>query len=177
MAPGPTGKPAMHIFGLTGRRGSGKTTLMVKLVPELTGRGFSVSAVAHAHPPFEIDRPGKDSYRHRVAGAAEVMVASAKRWALIHAHHGATGPSIDDLMAHLTPVDLLIAEGFTRESHPKIEVHRPAQGQPPLCANQPHIVAVASDAPIDGLDVPVLDLGDVAGIGDFIVDYCGLETD
>ncbi len=170
----------MKIFGLAGWSGSGKTTLITRLLPELTGRGLAVSTIKHAHHEFDPDQPGKDSYRHRVAGAAEVMVASAKRWALIHAHHGAAGPGIDDLMAHLTPVDLLIAEGFAHESHPRIEVHRPAQGQPPLCASQPHIVAVASDAPIDGLDgldVPVLDLGDVAAIGDFIVDYCGLEAD
>ncbi len=166
----------MRIFGLTGRRGSGKTTLMVKLVPELTGRGFRVSVVEHAQQSIDIDQPGKDSFRHRAAGAAEVMVASGKRWALIHARDGAAGPAIDDLVPHLTPVDLLLAEGFTRDSHPKLEVHRAANGGPLLCRDDPHIVAVASDAPLDGLGVPVLDLGDAAAIGDFIVGFFGLEA-
>lgn len=166
----------MRIFGLAGWSGSGKTTLMVKLVPELTGRGLGVSTMKHAHHTFDIDRSGKDSYRHRAAGATEVMVTSASRWALIHEHRGAPEPAIEDLVAHMTPVDLLIVEGFKRDAHPKLEVHRPANGKPLLCRRDPHVVAVASDAPLDGVGVPVIDLDDVPAIADFIVGHLGLKT-
>ncbi len=166
----------MHIFGLAGWSGSGKTTLMVKLVPELTGRGLGVSTMKHAHRTFDIDRSGKDSYRHRAAGATEVMVTSASRWALIHEHRGAPEPAIEDLVAHMTPVDLLIVEGFKRHAHPKLEVHRPANGKPLLCRRDPRVVAVASDAPLDGVGVPVIDLDDVPAIADFIVGHLGLKA-
>ncbi len=166
----------MRIVGLAGSPGSGKTTLMIGLVLELTRRGLAVSAIENAHPSFDIDQPGKDSYRHRAAGAVEVMVASAKRWALIHGRDGETEATIADLLPRLTPVDLLIADGFAGESHPKLEVHRPANGRPPLCRQDPTIVAVASDAPLDGLAVPVLDLGDVGAIAEFIVGHCRLEA-
>ncbi len=166
----------MRIFGLAGWSGSGKTTLMVKLVPELTGRGLGVSTMKHAHHTFDIDRSGKDSYRHRAAGATEVMVTSASRWALIHEHRGAPEPAIEDLVAHMTPVDLLIVEGFKRDAHPKLEVHRPANGKPLLCRRDPRVVAVASDAPLDGVGVPVIDLDDVPAIADFIVGHLGLKT-
>ncbi len=166
----------MRIFGLAGWSGSGKTTLMVKLVPELTGRGLGVSTMKHAHHTFDIDRSGKDSYRHRAAGATEVMVTSASRWALIHEHRGAPEPAIEDLVAHMTPVDLLIVEGFKRDSHPKLEVHRPDNGKPLLCRRDPRVVAVASDAPLDGVGVPVIDLDDVPAIADFIVGHLGLKV-
>ena len=166
----------MRIFGLAGWSGSGKTTLMVKLVPELTGRGLGVSTMKHAHHTFDIDRSGKDSYRHRAAGATEVMVTSASRWALIHEHRGAPEPAIEDLVAHMTPVDLLIVEGFKHDAHPKLEVHRPANGKPLLCTGDPHVVAVASDAPLDGVGVPVIDLDDVPAIADFIVGHLGLKA-
>lgn len=166
----------MRIFGLAGWSGSGKTTLMVKLVPELTGRGLGVSTMKHAHHTFDIDRSGKDSYRHRAAGATEVMVTSASRWALIHEHRGAPEPAIEDLVAHMTPVDLLIVEGFKRDAHPKLEVHRPANGKPLLCRRDPRVVAVASDAPLDGVGVPVIDLDDVPAIADFIVGHLGLKA-
>jgi molybdopterin-guanine dinucleotide biosynthesis protein B len=167
---------SMKIFGLAGWSGSGKTTLMVRLLPKLVGRGLSVSTVKHAHHSFEIDRPGKDSYEHRVAGATEVMVTGGLRWALMHEIRDQAEPSIADLSRHMTPVDLLLIEGFKTHTHPKLEVHRPATGRPLLCSNDPDIVAVASDAEIKGLDIPVLDLNDVRAIADFIMEYCGLQS-
>ncbi|MEE8274502.1 MAG: molybdopterin-guanine dinucleotide biosynthesis protein B [Alphaproteobacteria bacterium] len=166
----------MRTFGLAGWEGSGKTTLMVKLVKELTDRGFTVSSMNHVAPGCDIDRPGKDSYRHRAAGAAEVVVTSTNRWALLHELHGAPGPAVEDLEPHLTPVDLLLVEGARRDGHPKVEVHRPSAGRPLLCRDDPRIVAVASDAPLSGVDVPVLDLDDTAAVADFIVGYCDLEA-
>lgn len=164
----------MKIFGLAGWSGSGKTTLMVRLIPALVARGISVSTMKHAHHAFDVDQPGKDSYEHRAAGATEVMISSANRWALMHELRGAPEASVEDLVARMTPVDLLIIEGFKRHAHPKLEVHRPALGKPLLCAEDPHVVAVASDAPVAGLRVPLLNLNDVPGIADFIIGHCGL---
>ncbi|MBL8671130.1 MAG: molybdopterin-guanine dinucleotide biosynthesis protein B [Alphaproteobacteria bacterium] len=164
----------MRIFGLAGWSGSGKTTLVVKLIPELVGRGYRVSTLKHAHHEFDIDQPGKDSYEHRRAGATEVMVSSLNRWALMHEHRGAPEPSIAELLPRLSPVDLLLVEGFKREGHDKIEVHRPSVGKPLLCRDDPKVVAVASDVPLGNLPVPRLDLDDVAAIADFILDRCGL---
>lgn len=165
----------MKLFGLAGWSGSGKTTLAVRLLPVLIARGLTVSTVKHAHHSFDIDQPGKDSYEHRRAGACEVMVASASRWALMHEHRGAEEPPLDDLLAHMTPVDLVIIEGFKAAALPKLEIHRPALGQPLLCAQDPHVVAIASDAPVAGVRLPVLDLDDVAAIADFIIGHCGLS--
>ena len=114
----------MKIFGLAGWSGSGKTTLTSRLLPELIGRGLTVSTVKHAHHSFDIDQPGKDSYVHRMAGASEVLVASANRWALMHEHRGTPEPGAAELIRHMTPVDLLLIEGFKREPHPKLEVYR-----------------------------------------------------
>lgn len=164
----------MRVFGLAGWSGSGKTTLLARLLPELIGRGLAVSTVKHAHHSFDIDQPGKDSWRHREAGASEVMIASARRWALIHEHRDAPEPSLDALIGRMTPVDLLLVEGFKRDAHDKLEVHRPALGKPLLCREDPHIVAVASDAPLAGLAVPLLPLDDAAAIARFIVDHCRL---
>jgi molybdopterin-guanine dinucleotide biosynthesis protein B len=166
----------MKIFGLAGWSGSGKTTLLVRLLPELVGRGISVSTVKHAHHSFEIDRPGKDSYEHRVAGATEVMVTGGLRWALMHEIRDQPEPGIADLMRHMTPVDLLLIEGFKNHAHPKLEVHRPATGRPLLCTNDPNIVAVASDAEFEGLDIPLLDLNDARAVANFIEEYCGLQS-
>ena len=165
----------MKLFGLAGWSGSGKTTLVVRLLPVLIGRGLTVSTVKHAHHSFDIDQPGKDSYEHRKAGAREVMVASANRWALMHEHRGGDEPPLDDLLARMTPVDLVIVEGFKTMAHPKLEVHRPEVGKQLLCTQDPHIVAIASDAPLAGVRLPVLDLDDVPAIADFIVDHCGLS--
>jgi molybdopterin-guanine dinucleotide biosynthesis protein B len=164
----------MKIFGLAGWSGSGKTTLTSRLLPELIGRGLTVSTVKHAHHSFDIDQPGKDSYVHRMAGASEVLVASANRWALMHEHRGAAEPTAEELMRHMTPVDLLIIEGFKREPHDKLEVYRAANGKPLLHPEDPHIVAVASDVALPEARLPVLDLGDIRAIADFVVAHCRL---
>jgi len=171
-----TGTPegAMKIFGLAGWSGAGKTTLMCALIPALTRRGLRVSTLKHAHHTFDIDTPGKDSYEHRRAGATEVMVASANRWALVHELRGAPEFTSEKLIEQMTPVDLLLIEGFKRESHAKLEVHRPSLGKPLLCPDDQHVVAVASDAPLSGLSVPQLDLDDVEAIATFIIAHCGL---
>lgn len=166
----------MRVFGLAGWSGSGKTTLVARLLPELTRCGIAVSTVKHAHHSFDLDQPGKDSWRHREAGASEVMIASARRWALIHEHRGAPEPSLDALIRRMAPVDLLLVEGFKHGSHDKLEVHRPALGKPLLCRDDPRVVAVASDAPVAGLAVPLLALDDVAAIARFILDHCRLKA-
>ena len=164
----------MKIFGLAGWSGSGKTTLIAKLMPEFVGRGFEVSTMKHAHHNFDIDEPGKDSYEHRVAGAKEVMISAANRWALMHELRGEEKPSVEELIGRMTPVDLLLVEGFKWHSHPKIEVHRPSVGKPLLQKDDKEIVAVASDEEIAGLPVPVLDINDSGTIADFIVKTCAL---
>ena len=120
----------MRIFGLAGWSGSGKTTLLTAVIPELVARGLKVSTIKHAHHEFDIDRPGKDSWRHRQAGAGEVMVASSRRWAIMHELRGAPEPTLEELAAHMSPADLLLVEGWKRHPHPKIEVHRPSLGKP-----------------------------------------------
>src|SRR5215471_4438557 len=142
----------MRIFGLTGWSGSGKTTLLAALIPELVARGLSVSTIKHAHHEFDVDRPGKDSWRHREAGANEVMVASSRRWALMHELRGEAEPPLEELMTKMSPADLLLVEGFKFDRHPKIEVHRPSVGKPLLFPDDPRIVAIASD---EMLDVPL----------------------
>jgi molybdopterin-guanine dinucleotide biosynthesis protein B len=159
----------MKLFGLAGWSGSGKTTLMKALLPELIGRGITVSTIKHAHHSFDVDQPGKDSYEHRRAGANEVMVASAQRWALMRELRDAAEPSLEALIARMAPVDLLLVEGFKRHPHPKLEIHRPSNGKPLLCPGDPHIVAVASDLPLDRIAVPRLDLNDAPAIADFIL--------
>ena len=136
----------MKIFGFAGWSGSGKTTLVTRLIPELVGRGVRVSTMKHAHHAFDIDQPGKDSYEHRAAGATEVMVTSANRWALMHETRGGVEPSIEELVGRMTTVDLLLIEGFKSYAHDKIEVYRAAVGKPLLCLEERHVVAVASDA-------------------------------
>lgn len=158
----------MKVLGIAGYSGSGKTTLTVKLIPALTARGISVSTVKHAHHAFDVDRPGKDSYEHRQAGAAEVLVSSANRWALMHEHRGAPEPTLDELLAKLSPVDLVLVEGWKHGGHPKLEVHRPSNGTPLLAAEDPNVVAVASDVDLHGLSVPRLPLDEVEAIADFV---------
>jgi len=164
----------MRIFGLAGWSGSGKTTLMTKLLPEIIGRGLTVSTVKHAHHAFDVDQPGKDSWLHRQAGATEVMVSSANRWALMHENRGALEASLEDLIRRMSPVDLLLVEGFKRDRYPKIEVHSPALGQPLLCTEDKDIVAVASETPIAGLSIPVFDREAIGTIADFILAKSGL---
>ena len=165
-----------RIFGLAGWSGSGKTTLLTRLIPALVARGITVSTVKHAHHEFDLDQPGKDSWRHRQAGASEVLVASAARWALMHEHRGAAEPDLAALLRHMSPVDLVLVEGFKREPFAKLEIHRPALGKPLLCRDDPDIVAVASDVPLAGLEVPCLALADADAIADFIVSHCQLEA-
>lgn len=166
----------MKIFGLAGWSGSGKTTLIVKLIPELVSRGISVSTMKHAHHDFDIDRPGKDSHEHRLAGASEVMISASKRWALMHELREEEEPSVEELIARMKPVDLLLVEGFKWHAHPKMEIHRPLVGKPLLQSDDTEIIAVASDEALSGLPVPVLDLNDVSGIADFIVERCSLKV-
>ena len=165
-----------RLFGLAGWSGSGKTTLLTRLLPELTRSGLTVSTVKHAHHSFDVDKPGKDSWLHRAAGATEVMVSSAARWALMHEHRGTPETELAELVRQMSPVDLVIVEGFKNAPHAKLEVHRPALGKPLICRDDPHIVAVASDAPLAGLALPVLPLDDAAAIARFILAYFRLEA-
>jgi molybdopterin-guanine dinucleotide biosynthesis protein B len=164
----------MKIFGLAGWSGAGKTSLMVRLLPELTGRGLSVSTMKHAHHAFDVDTPGKDSYEHRQAGATEVLVTSANRWALMHELRGAPEARLEELVKRMTPVDLLLIEGFKHHPHDKLEIFRRAVGKPLLCVSDPGVVAVASDGPVPEARVPVIDLDDTRAIADFIAAHCGL---
>ncbi|MCB2135705.1 MAG: molybdopterin-guanine dinucleotide biosynthesis protein B [Rhodobacteraceae bacterium] len=164
----------MRIYGVTGWKNSGKTHLMERLVAEIAGRGLSVSTVKHAHHATEIDHPGRDSFRHRAAGAREVLVASPVRWALMHELRGAEEPPLAELLERLSPVDLVLIEGYKRESHPKIEAHRAATGRPLLAPENPTVRAVASDSAHPGLALPVLDLDATAEIADFILREVGL---
>src|SRR5689334_14732839 len=163
----------MRVFGVVGWSGSGKTTLLVRLIPELTRRGVRVSTVKHAHHAFDVDKPGKDSWEHRQAGATEVMISSAARWALMHEHRGAPEATLEELLERMSPVDLVLVEGFKRHRHKKLEVHRPSVGKPLIAPEDPDIVAVASDAALAGLAVPLLDLGDPAAIAAFILATAG----
>ena len=172
--PGSDRQPAARVFGLAGWSGSGKTTLMRALIPALTGRGLSVSTLKHAHHGFDVDTPGKDSYEHRAAGATEVLVGSADRWALMHELRGAAEPTTEALIALMAPVDLILIEGFKQEHHDKIEVHRPELGKPLLCTADPRVVAIASPVPLDGVAPPRLDLNDPDAIADFVIAHCGL---
>lgn len=166
----------MRVFGLVGYSGSGKTTLLVRLIPELVSRGITVSTMKHAHHGFDVDQPGKDSYEHRRAGATEVLVGSARRWALMHEIRDGREPGPEELMGHMTKVDLLLVEGFKREGHDKLEVWRASTGKPLLAREDRSILAVASDGPVPGLGVPVLDLEDLGAIADFILGHCGLAA-
>jgi molybdopterin-guanine dinucleotide biosynthesis adapter protein len=161
----------MRIIGLAGWSGAGKTTLLAKVIPRIVARGLTVSTVKHAHHSFDVDQPGKDSHTHRVAGATEVLVGSASRWALVHELRGQPEVSLGALLAKLSPVDLVVVEGFKRERHPKLEVYRAAVGKPLLHPDDPHIVAVASDQALPGARVPVVLLDDVDSIVDIIREH------
>jgi molybdopterin-guanine dinucleotide biosynthesis protein B len=165
----------VKIFGIAGYSGSGKTTLLEILIPRLIARGLKVSVIKHAHHGFDIDRPGKDSYRHREAGASEVLLTCNARWALMHEVREETEPTLDQLIAHLSPCDLLLVEGFKNEPVPKVEVFRRANGTPPLFPERPDIVAVASDGPLE-TGLPLLPLDDAEAIAAFIIRYLEIET-
>lgn len=167
-----------RVFGITGASGSGKTTLLEALIPRFAARGLRVSLIKHAHHGFDIDKPGKDSWRLREAGCTEVMLLSNQRWVLMHEMRGAAPPSLEEQMAKLSPCDLVLVEGFKSAALPKLEVHRPANGKPLVWATQPeHIVAVVSDVRLDipGLSLPQFDLGDYEAIVDFILRHQGLQ--
>ena len=157
----------MKIYGVTGWKNCGKTGLMERLVAEFCERGLSVSTLKHAHHSTDVDHPGTDSFRHRTAGASEVILASPNRVAIMQELRGAPEPSFEALLARLRPVDLVLVEGFKREAHPKIEAHRQEVGQPLIAPKDTSIRAVASDSPLE-LDRPVFDLDDTAAIADFI---------
>jgi molybdopterin-guanine dinucleotide biosynthesis protein B len=159
----------MRVIGLAGWSGAGKTTLVAGLLPRLIARGLSVSTVKHAHHSFDMDRPGKDSHTHRLAGASEVLVSSASRWALVHELRGAEEPPLAALLAKLSPVDLVLVEGFKRGPHPKIEVYRASVGKPLLSPGDPHIVVIAADGPVAAACVPVVALDDHETICDLIL--------
>ena len=163
----------MKTFGFAGWSGSGKTTLIEKLIPLFVKRGLKLSLIKHAHHTFDVDVPGKDSYRHRQAGATEVLVTSSRRWVLMHELRGAQEPSFDEQLKHLSPCDLLIVEGFKFAPIPKLEVWRAAPGEGLLHPNDPHIVAVASDEKLE-TRLPLLDLNDPERIAAFIVEHLKL---
>lgn len=162
-------KNPMRIIGLAGWSGSGKTTLLTKVLPRLIARGKRVSTLKHAHHAFDVDRPGKDSFEHRSAGATEVLVVSANRWALMHELRGKPEPGLPELLGKLSDVDLVLIEGFKRQKFPKLEVHRTENGKPLLHPDDDWIVAVASDSPLDHAAVPVIDLNDIDKIADLLL--------
>lgn len=161
----------MRVIGLSGWSGAGKTTLLVKLIPALRAKGMSVSTVKHAHHEFDIDKPGKDSFLHREAGATEVLIASVNRFALMHELRGAPEPSLGELLMRLDPVDLVLVEGYKKGTHLKIEVHRSANMKPFLYPDDPTIVAVVSDA-TEGLprDLRRAHLDDIGTVASFVCD-------
>ena len=158
----------MKVIGIAGWSGAGKTTLLTHVIPRLTAWGLRVSTIKHAHHAFDIDQPGKDSHTHRMAGATEVLISSANRFALIHELRGAAELSLGALLARLSAVDLVLVEGFKREAHPKLEVYRASVGKPLLAPDDPNIVAIASDGPV-AVRVPVMSLDDVDAVADILV--------
>jgi molybdopterin-guanine dinucleotide biosynthesis adapter protein len=165
----------MKIFGFAGYSGSGKTTLIEQLIPLLTARGLKVSLIKHAHHTFDVDTPGKDSYRHRHAGCTEVLVTSSRRWVLMHELRGAAEPDLNEQLMHLSPCDLVLVEGFKHEHIAKIEVYRAAVGEPLLHPHDANIVAVASDAKLE-TTLPLLDLNQPAQIAAFLLEHLGLNA-
>ncbi|MDB5367564.1 MAG: mobB [Rhodospirillales bacterium] len=159
----------MKLIGLAGWSGSGKTHLIARLIPALIARGVRVSTIKHAHHTFEVDKPGKDSWIHREAGATEVLISSAARMALMREHRGGEEPSLDELLQRMAPVDLVLVEGFKRGAHAKIEIWRETTGKAMRPPDAPTIVAVAAPSPPPGARVPWLDLNDEQRIADFIL--------
>jgi molybdopterin-guanine dinucleotide biosynthesis protein B len=158
----------VRVIGLAGWSGSGKTTLLAKLLPALRARGRTVSTLKHAHHAFDVDTPGKDSYRHRLAGASEVLISSGRRWALMHELRDEREPTLAELVPRLSPVDLVVVEGFKTEAHAKLEVHRAAVGKPLLHPNDPHIVALTSDVRPVELALPFAPIDDIEAIADLV---------
>ena len=163
----------MKVFGITGWKNTGKTGLLERLVTELSARGFTVSTIKHAHHSFDVDHEGRDSYRHREAGAREVLLSSRTRWALMHELHGSPEVPLAELLTKLSPVDLVLVEGFKTEGHEKLECHRAEVGKMPLAEKDTTIVALASNVLLDS-ERPVFDLNDTTAISDFVVKQVGL---
>ncbi len=166
----------MKIFGLVGWSGSGKTSLMTQLIPVLISRGLRVSTAKHAHHEFDLDTEGKDSYLHRESGATEVVIASRQRWVLLHELRSEPEPTLDQLIEHMAPVDLLLVEGMKQHPHDKIEVYRGGRETQLIAEQQSDVVAIATDQKLDSVAVPTLDLNDPPSIADFIIDHCGLTA-
>jgi len=165
----------MKIYGVVGWKNAGKTTLVERLVAEIAGRGFSVSTVKHTHHKVDVDQKGKDSFRHRQAGARQVILSSSVRWAIMTELRGTPEAPLKELLAHLAPVDLVIVEGYKRDAHPKVEAWRAATGQPLIALDDPTVRAIASNDVPDGASQPVIGLDDIPGIADFILSDLGLE--
>jgi len=163
----------MKIYGIVGYKNAGKTGLMERLVADITARGLSVSTIKHAHHRFDVDQPGKDSFRHREAGASQTLLSSDTRWALMSELRGADEPPLSDLLTKLSPVDLILIEGYKRDTHPKIEAHRAETGNPLIATDDATITAVATDTPL-AADQPQFDLNDTKSIADFILAEVGL---
>lgn len=163
----------MKIYGVVGWKNSGKTSLIERLVANITARGFSVSTVKHVHHDVDLDQPGKDSHRHRMAGAGEVVLASARRFALMHEHRGPE-PELPEILARMAPVDLILVEGYKRDAHAKIEVFRQETGQNLIQPGDPLVRAIATDCDLGAMPVAVLDLNDTQKIADFILREVGL---
>ncbi len=164
----------MKPIAIAGYSGSGKTTLIEKLIPRLVAEGFRVSLIKHAHHEFDIDQPGKDSWRHRHAGASEVLVSSSNRWALIHELRGAQEPTLEEQLKHLSPCDVVIVEGWKNQPIPKIEVHRKDAARPLLYPEDKHVIAVATDEALN-TELPQFSLDDADGVARFIVQALGLH--
>ena len=164
----------MKVYGVTGWKNAGKTGLMERLVAEISSRGFAVSTIKHAHHDTDIDEPGRDSHRHRSAGAREVLLASPRRWALMHELRDTPEPALAELLARLSPVDLVLIEGYKRAPHPKIEAWRAEVGKPPLAQSNTTIRAIAADHPLDDVTPQVFDLNDTTTVADFILREVGL---
>lgn len=165
----------MKIYGIVGWKNAGKTTLVERLVAEISARGFSVSTVKHTHHKVDVDQKGKDSWRHRQAGAKQVILSSSARWAIMTELKGAPEAPLGKLLGHLAPVDLVIVEGYKRDRHPKVEVWRTATGQPLIAQDDPTIRAIASNDRPEGASQPVIGLDDIVAIADFILSDLGLE--
>ena len=159
-----------RVLGIAGWSGSGKTTLITRLIPLLSGRGVRIATLKHAHHAFDVDQPGKDSYEHRKAGAAEVIVSSARRWVQMHEIGDGMEAGLDELLRRLSPCDLVLVEGFKTERHAKLEVFRSATGKTPLHPQDPYIVAIASDQQFPGVGIPVVDLNDIEAVAQVVLE-------
>jgi molybdopterin-guanine dinucleotide biosynthesis protein B len=159
-----------RVLGIVGWSGSGKTTLITKLLPVLIARGIRVATLKHAHHKFDVDQPGKDSYEHRKAGACEVIVSSARRWVQMHEVGDGPEAALPELLAKISPCDLILVEGFKTEGHPKLEVFREATGNPPLHPIDLRIVAIASDRPVPDAGIPVVDLNDIPAVANLVLE-------